>query len=254
MTDSVRVLKTNISNTDIEYVSNSLSANKNLSVAICNSNTLVRCYNDEDLNDIINSFEIRCPDGFPVAKASSFLYKNNQGRVDGYNVFHKTVEKGLENNLSHYFFGSDEEIINKLKSKLIKKYPNINILGYTCPPFLNYKDLTKDYYIRDLIEKRPDVVWVSLGFPKQEEFIDMLMKYNDIESNFAGIGAVFEWSAGTKIKAPEIFANIGLEWVFRIIQEPRRLFKRYFVDNFLFTIYIVKQIWNRKEKRENENS
>ena len=73
MTDSVRVLKTNISNTDIEYVSNSLSANKNLSVAICNSNTLVRCYNDEDLNDIINSFEIRCPDGFPVAKSINFF-------------------------------------------------------------------------------------------------------------------------------------------------------------------------------------
>ena len=252
--DSVLILNTNINVTTIEEVSNLLQKKESKTIAVCNTNTLVRSYKNKALQNKINSFDVRIPDGFPVAKASSFLYKNNQGRVDGYNVFHKTIEKGLENNLSHYFFGSDEEIINKLKSKLIKKYPDINIIGYTCPPFLNYKDLTKDYYIRDLIEKKPDVVWVSLGFPKQEEFIDMLLKYNDIESNFAGIGAVFEWSAGTKIKAPEIFANIGLEWVFRIIQEPRRLFKRYFVDNFLFIIYIVKQIWNRKEKRENENS
>ena len=252
--DSVLILNTNINVTTIEEVSSLLQKKESKTIAVCNTNTLVRSYKNKALQNKINSFDVRVPDGFPVAKASSILYKNNQGRVDGYNVFHKTIEKGLENNLSHYFFGSDEEIINKLKSKLIKKYPNINILGYKCPPFLNYKDLTKDCYIRDLVEKKPDVVWVSLGFPKQEEFIDMLLKYNDIESNFAGIGAVFEWTAGTKVKAPEILANIGLEWVFRLIQEPKRLFKRYFVDNFLFIIYIIKQIWSRKEKRENENS
>ena len=252
--DSVLILNTNINVTTIEEVSSLLQKKGSKTVAVCNTNTLVRSYKNKALQNKINSFDLRVPDGFPVAKASSILYKNKQGRVDGYNVFHKTIEKGLENNLSHYFFGGDEVIINKLKSKLIKKYPNINILGYTCPPFLNYKDLIKDYYIRDLIEKKPDVVWVSLGFPKQEEFIDMLLKYNDIESNFAGIGAVFEWTAGTKVKAPEILANIGLEWVFRLMQEPKRLFKRYFVDNFLFIIYIIKQIWSRKEKRENENS
>ena len=252
--DSVLILNTNINVTTIEEVSSLLQKKESKTIAVCNTNTLVRSYKNKALQNKINSFNVRVPDGFPVAKASSILYKNKQERVDGYNVFHKTIEKGLENNLSHYFFGSDEEIINKLKSKLIKKYPDINIIGYTCPPFLNYKDLTKDYYIRDLIEKKPDVVWVSLGFPKQEEFIDMLMKYNDIESNFAGIGAVFEWTAGTKVKAPEILANIGLEWIFRLIQEPKRLFKRYFVDNFLFIIYIIKQIWSRKEKRENENS
>ena len=152
------------------------------------------------------------------------------------------MKKGLENNLSHYFFGSDELIIKKLKSELLKKYPNLIILGHTCPPYLNYKELVKSEYVNDLIEKKPDIVWVSLGFPKQEEFIDLLLKNNNLISNFVAVGAVFEWSAGTKIKAPEILANIGLEWIFRLIQEPRRLYKRYFVDNFLFIIYIIKQI------------
>ena len=89
-------------------------------------------------------------------------------------------------------------------------------------------------------------MWVSLGFPKQEEFIDLLLKNKRIKSNFAAIGAVFEWSAGTKFKAPEILANMGVEWIFRLIQEPRRLFKRYFIDNFLFIIYIIKQIVSNK--------
>ena len=240
--DSVLILRTNINTTTVDKVASLLQKKSSLTVAVCNANTLVRSYNEESLQKIINSFDIRVPDGFPVAKASNLLYKNNQKRVDGYNIFHKTIQKGLENNLSHYFFGSDEKTITKLKNQLLSQYPNINILGYSCPPIMSFEDLTEEVYIKDLKEKNADIVWVSLGFPKQEEFIDLFLKNNNINSNFAGIGAVFEWSAGTKIKAPEFFANIGLEWVFRLIQEPRRLFKRYLVDNFLFIIYIIKQI------------
>ena len=111
---------------------------------------------------------------------------------------------------------------------------------------LSYKELTDDYWIDDLKNKNPDIVWVSLGFPKQEEFIELIAKKVEISSNFVGIGGVFSWVAGSIIKAPEILANIGLEWIFRLIQEPRRLFKRYLVDNFLFIIYIIKQIIKTK--------
>ena len=246
--DSVLVLRTNINVTTVEEVAGLLQKKGSTTVAVCNTNTLVRSYKDSELQNKINAFDIKVPDGFPVAKASNILYKNKQKRVDGYNIFHKTLKKGLENNLSHYFFGSDELIIKKLKSELLKKYPNLIILGHTCPPYLNYKELVKSEYVNDLIEKKPDIVWVSLGFPKQEEFIDLLLKNNNLTSNFVAVGAVFEWSAGTKIKAPEILANIGLEWIFRLIQEPRRLYKRYFVDNFLFIIYIIKQIRKAKDR------
>jgi N-acetylglucosaminyldiphosphoundecaprenol N-acetyl-beta-D-mannosaminyltransferase len=90
-------------------------------------------------------------------------------------------------------------------------------------------------------ETKPDIVWVSLGFPKQELFIEHLSTKYPIQSNLVGVGAVFEWVAGTKIKAPELIANLGLEWVLRLIQEPKRLFKRYFIDNLLFLYLIVKQ-------------
>ena len=101
--------------------------------------------------------------------------------------------------------------------------------------------------ISDIRKKNPDIIWVSLGFPKQEEFIDLLMSGEKLDSNIVGVGAVFDWVAETKIKAPEFLANIGLEWIFRLLQEPRRLFKRYFVDNFLFIIYIIKQIRKAKD-------
>jgi len=244
--DSVLILNTNISKTTVEEVAELLQSKNSKSVAVCNTNTLVRSYRNGSLQKKINSFDIRVPDGFPVAKASNFLYKNKQKRVDGYNIFHKTIEKGLGNNLGHYFFGSSEETFLKLESRLLSKYPNINILGHYCPPLLSFEELTKEDFIFDLKEKNADIVWVSLGFPKQEEFIYLLLKNNDIKSNFVGIGAVFEWSAGTKIKAPEFLANLGFEWIFRLVQEPKRLFKRYFVDNFLFIIYIIRQIIKNK--------
>ena len=245
--DSVLILSTNINETTVEEVVKILQEKSSKTIAVCNTNTLVRSYRNSDLQKKINAFDIKVPDGFPVAKASNLLFKNKQKRVDGYNIFHKTIEKGLESNLSHYFFGSDEKTIVKLKARLLNEYPNINILGHSCPPLMGFEDLVLEKYVSDLKEKNADIVWVSLGFPKQEEFIDLLLKNNTINSNFAGIGAVFEWSAGTKIKAPEFFANLGLEWIFRLVQEPRRLFKRYFIDNFLFIIYIIKQI--RKTKK-----
>ena len=239
--DSVRILKTEMSVTNINNVAENLISKNNISVAICNANTLVRCYKDKELNNTINSFDIRCTDGFPVAKASKILYQNNQIRVDGYKLFLRTIEKGLGNNVSHYFFGNSEEIVLKMIESIKTRYADINIKGFTCPPNLSYEELSDEKFINDINAKNPDILWVSLGFPKQEKFINLIKKNNSIDTNMVGVGAVFEWVAGTKFKAPEWLANIGLEWLIRLIQEPKRLFRRYLVDNFLFIIYFIKQ-------------
>jgi N-acetylglucosaminyldiphosphoundecaprenol N-acetyl-beta-D-mannosaminyltransferase len=125
-------------------------------------------------------------------------------------------------------------------------FPDINIKGSFSPPLGDYKELAKEEYIKNIIKEKPDIVWVSLGFPKQELFIDLLQKQYSIKSNLVGVGAVFEWVAGTKIKAPEFIANLGLEWVLRLIQEPKRLFRRYFIDNSLFLYLITKQFISKK--------
>lgn len=238
---TIRVLKTNIADTTINEVSQLLNTSNNKTVAICNANTLVQSYKDEKLNSIINSFSIATPDGYPVAKAISRLAKKNIPRVDGFKVFKETIKNGIETNTSHYFFGNNEKVVNLMIKNLKKEFPNINISGFTCPPFENVENLItrfKDNVSND----NPDVVWVSLGFPKQEIFIYKLLESTSINSNFVGIGAVFEWVAGTKIKAPEWIANIGLEWVLRLIQEPRRLLRRYLIDNTLFVYYFSKQL------------
>ena len=103
-------------------------------------------------------------------------------------------------------------------------------------------DLVQRY--KDEIENiNADIVWVSLGFPKQEIFIDKLCNEIDSPINYVGVGAVFEWVAGTKKKAPEWVANLGFEWVLRLVQDPKRLYKRYLIDNILFILYFLRQVF-----------
>ncbi len=238
----VKILKSLINEISLDEFIDQLLTSKKLKVAVCNANSLVRSYKNKKLLEIMNNFDISLPDGFPVAKASSLLYKNKQKRVDGYKIFNETIKQGLKQNTSHYFFGNSEEVVDKLMKKFIKLYPNINIVGHSCPPILDVDELMEDKYINDIVEKNPDIIWFSFGFPKQEILIDKISTRNLTSANLVGVGFVFEWTAGTKYKAPEFIANIGLEWVLRLLQEPRRLFKRYFVDNFLFIIYFIKQL------------
>ena len=111
--NTVKILNTTISETSLVEVSNILNTENSLKVAICNTNTVVRSYKDDQLSNIINSFDIKTPDGFPIAKSSSILYKNSQSRVDGYNVLLATINNGLTKNTSHYFYGSNDLVVKK---------------------------------------------------------------------------------------------------------------------------------------------
>ena len=222
-----------------------MNFSSNIRVAICNANTLVRSVKDEKIRDSVNNFTVKTPDGFPVAKALSFLEKEKFPRVDGYKVFLQTISDGLETNKRHYFFGNNEATTIKMIDNLKENYPSIKISGHICPERMTADELVKKHK-KDFESIDADIIWVSLGFPKQELFIDKIFTEIDININIVGIGGVFEWVAGTKKKAPEWLANIGLEWLLRLIQDPKRLYKRYLIDNTLFVLYFLRQVLFRR--------
>ena len=242
---TTKVLQTNISETNIEQVSKILITSTNNRVAICNANTLVRSVRSKTIRSTINNFTIKAPDGFPVAKALSFLTKQKFLRVDGYKVFLQTIENGLRSGTKHYFFGNNDKTTQLMINKLTEKFPDIKISGYICPEFMGADDLVKKYK-EEIKNVNADIIWVSLGFPKQELFIDTLCNDIDTPINFVGVGAVFEWVAGTKKKAPEWIANLGFEWLLRLFQDPKRLYKRYLIDNTLFILYFLRQVFFRR--------
>ena len=242
---TTKVLETNITETNINEVSKILNYSSNNRVAICNANTLVRSVKDINIRNTINKFTIKTPDGFPVAKALTLLTKKKFSRVDGYKVFLQTISDGLETNRRHYFFGNNENTTKKMIEKLKEMFPNIKISGHICPEQMVAEELALKYK-EDFKSINADIVWVSLGFPKQEQFIEKICEEVDSNINFVGIGGVFDWVAGTKKKAPEWLANIGLEWVLRLVQDPKRLYKRYLIDNTLFVLYFLRQVLFRR--------
>ena len=241
---TTKVLQTNISETDIGQVSEILNTSTKNRVAICNANTLVRSVRNIRIRTSINNFTIKAPDGFPVAKALSFLTKQKFSRVDGYKVFLQTIQKGLSRGTRHYFFGNNDEITQLMINKLTQKFPDMNIAGYLCPEVMSADDLVERYK-EEIQSINADIIWVSLGFPKQELFIDTLCNEIETSINFVGVGAVFEWVAGTKKKAPEWIADLGFEWLLRLFQDPKRLYKRYLIDNTLFILYFLRQVFFR---------
>ena len=242
---TTKVLQTNISETNILEVSDILNTSTKNRVAICNANTLVRSVRNVGIRNSINNFTIKAPDGFPVAKALSFLTKQKFSRVDGYKVFLQTVENGLSRGTRHYFFGNNENTTQQMIEELKVMFPNIQISGYICPEQMAAEELALKYK-KDFQSINADIVWVSLGFPKQEQFIEKICNQVDSNINFVGIGGVFDWVAGTKKKAPEWLANMGLEWLIRLVQDPKRLYKRYLIDNTLFVLYFLRQVLFRR--------
>jgi len=238
---TTKVLETYITETSVNEVSKVLNFSSNNRIAICNANTLVRSVKDLNIRNAINNFTIKTPDGFPVAKALSFITKKKFSRVDGYKVFLQTISDGLDINRKHYFFGNNEKTTQQMIKKLKEMFPNINISGYICPEQMTAGELAVKHK-KNFQSINADIIWVSLGFPKQELFIEKICEEIETNTNFVGIGGVFDWVAGTKKKAPEWLANIGLEWLLRLVQEPKRLYKRYLVDNTLFIVYFFRQV------------
>ena len=237
----LKILSTQISEITIKDLSNLLLTKTALNIAVCNANSLVRAKKNIVIQETLNNFDVCTPDGFPVAMASRILYKNKQERVDGYKIFNQTLKDSEFKNKSHYLFGNTPEVCELIIKKYKNYSNNVNIIGYYCPPFEDYKTLAEDEYIKEIIELKPDIIWVSLGFPKQELFIEEIRSKYRFNSNLVGVGFTFDWTAGTKAKAPEWLANLGFEWLLRLIQEPKRLFKRYMIDNTLFVFYFLKQ-------------
>ena len=250
----LKILKTYISQITLKELSTILTTEHKKTVAVCNANSLVRSYKNSELQDILNNFDISTPDGFPVALSSRILYKNNQKRVDGFKIFNNTLIAGQQNGTTHYLFGNTEEVVTKIVSKYKKEFPEVKIIGYSCPPFLQVDELLEGEWINEITELNPDIIWFSFGFPKQEYLINKFKKNIKLDSNLVGIGFTFDWTAGTKYKAPEVIANLGLEWLLRLIQEPKRLYKRYLIDNTLFIIYFLKQLVTKNIEQQNNNT
>lgn len=232
----VNINVTNMKET-VSYICSNLENLKGNYICISNVHTTVMAYEDEKYKNIQNSAIMALPDGGPLSVVSRRRGFKDAERVTGPDLMGKIFDISEKKGYRHYFYGSTQETLDELKIKLDKKYPNINIVGMYSPPFRKLTNKEDKEIIDKINESKADFIWVGLGAPKQE--IWMYNHNNKVNGLMLGVGAGFDYHAEKLKRAPKFMQNINLEWLYRLMQEPRRLFKRYLITNIKFIWKII---------------
>lgn len=212
----------------------SLLKDKKEFIVTANPETFMKSFDDEYLKKLIlDKDNILVPDGVAIVKSARILGYNVNERITGVDIAYKLLEYGNELKKSIYLFGAKQEVIDSMKEVIKNKYSNLKIVGSS-----NGYVSNKDKVFDEIKKLKPDIILVALGIPMQEKLIYKHLKDFD-KGIFVGVGGSFDVISGHKKRAPKIFIKLNLEWLYRIICEPKR-FKRFYQSNVKFMFYVNK--------------
>lgn len=212
--------------------------------ACANPHSLVTADADPEFRQAIRAVDLVTPDGAGIVLASRLLGGTIRERVTGSDIFYglsATFEREQPDQRSYFFLGASEATLLTIREKLASDYPHIRFAGSYSPPYKAEFDAEDDErMIAAINAAKPDVLWVGMTAPKQEKWI---MRHRDrLDVGFIGaIGAVFDFYAGNVKRSHPVFQRLGLEWLPRLLQEPRRLWRRNFVSSPLFLLKVFAQ-------------
>ncbi len=211
-------------------------------VCICNAHSVVTAARDARFASIVNAADMATADGAPVAWMLRRLGFVGQERINGPDLMWKYCDVAARQAEPIFLYGSSRETLALLHSRLVTAFPGLKIAGAISPPF---RPLTQDEDAQDVVainKSGAGIVFVSLGCPKQERW--MAEHCGRIKAVMIGVGAAFDYHAGSVRRAPTWMRQAGLEWLYRLFSEPRRLWRRYLVTNTLFVFGAVHQLIN----------
>lgn len=217
-----------------EILSDNLKNNKKTFVVTANPETFMISEKNEDVRKMLLDKEtVMVPDGIGVLKAGKKIGYNIEERITGIDIANELLKFGNEQKKSIYLFGSKQEVIDSMKEVIKEQYPNLKLVG-TSNGYVKDKDKVFD----EIVKLEPDIVLVALGIPLQEMLIyKHLNRFK--KGIFVGVGGSFDVMSGMKKRAPKIFIKLNLEWLYRIMKEPKR-FKRFYNSNVKFILEIRK--------------
>ena len=190
--------------------------------------------------DIYSNADLVFVDGMPLIWISKIFKKPIKEKISGSDLFPELCKLANEKGYTMFLFGAKEGVAKKAAENLQKKYTNLKIVGTHSPSYgFEKNDEEVEQVIRIINDANPDILVVGLGAPKQEKFIYKYKDRLDVRISF-GLGATIDFEAGNIKRAPKWMQRIGLEWFYRLCQEPKRLFKRYIVDAFEIIRIIIK--------------
>lgn len=230
-------------NETLVKVKNAIDNQKQIHHVVINAAKVVALQNDLELRESVNSSDIINLDGQAVVWAARFLNKPAKERVAGIDLMVNLIEMASKNNFKIYLLGAKEEVVSKLASIYAQKYGKDLVVGYRNGYFT--KEQEKDV-IEDIVRSKPDMLFVAITSPKKE---NLLFQYkNELKSVgfIMGVGGSFDVLTGLTQRAPMWMQNAGLEWFYRFMQEPKRMWKRYLIGNFKFIALVLKEKFKAK--------
>lgn len=222
-------------------------------ICLSNVHTTVMAKSNAEYRKIQNSAFLALPDGSPLSLVQRLRGYKAAEQVPGPDIMPALWEATANTEITHYFYGSTPETIAKLKKKMKEKYPDTQIAGMESPPFRALTPEEDEETIRRINESGASIVWVGLGAPKQEQW--MYEHKGKINAVMLGVGAGFDFHAGTVKRAPEWMRKHYLEWLYRLLQDPKRLWKRYVETNFKFVLLSIPDsfVWKKQPKTDKKN-
>jgi len=216
-------------------------------ICAANVHMCMEAYRDKGFQHIVNNASLTVPDGRPLTWWMRSLGIDNIEQVRGPDLFLSVCNKACQTGIPIAFYGGETETLNKLKMYLLNNYNDIKIACAISPPFRELTENEEASHIDQLRESGAQILFVGLGCPKQEKWMAKVKK--DLAMVMLGVGAAFDFYAGNKSIAPRWMSRSGLEWLYRLLCEPRRLWKRYLYTNphfmYLYARAIIKKRLNR---------
>jgi N-acetylglucosaminyldiphosphoundecaprenol N-acetyl-beta-D-mannosaminyltransferase len=226
--------------TQVSEITTWAKKRENRYVCVANVHMLVEAHWHADFAKVLEQADLVTPDGMPLVWVLRLMGIKRQNRVAGIDLFLALCAKAEQNGIPIYFVGSQATILERIRVRLMQEFPKLQIAGLAPLPFRSLAMQEREKLLDDIEDSRAGLVFVSLGCPKQEKW--MHQNRDRVSAVMLGLGGVFPIYAGLQRRAPRLVREWGLEWLYRLVQEPGRLWKRYLVTNLVFLGLILRQL------------
>jgi N-acetylglucosaminyldiphosphoundecaprenol N-acetyl-beta-D-mannosaminyltransferase len=214
-------------------------------VCVCTVHTVMECRRSADLRKAVNAAGMVTPDGMPLVWLSRLAGHAQVSRVYGPDLMLAELQRSVSTPHRHYLYGGGPGVAETLGEVMRRRFPGVEIVGTFTPPFAPVAELCTPEAVSRINAASADIVWVGISSPKQERWM-ALMRPHLQAPVLIGVGAAFDFHTGRVRQAPRWIQGSGFEWLFRLSQEPQRLWRRYLVDNPVFLFEIARQALGRK--------
>jgi N-acetylglucosaminyldiphosphoundecaprenol N-acetyl-beta-D-mannosaminyltransferase len=234
----------------IEKIRQWSTAHESRYVCICNVHSVVTTTRDPEFRRVVNGADMSTPDGAPIAWALRLFGHPTQERINGPDLMWRYLAEAERLQQTVFFYGSTDATLARLCKAASGAFPALRIGGAISPPFRAASDSEDEAHVQAINGSGAQLVFVGLGCPKQERW--MAAHRGRINAVMLGVGAAFDYHSGVIRRAPLFWQRNGLEWLYRLVSDPQRLMKRYFVTNTLFVFKFGRQVIRAKISRRSQ--